>query len=105
MSYIGNGTTADTIAASSGADASECRLCNQLQRENEFSVGLCLFIGHGYGIPELFGCQTTLVYNGIDRFQAVVGPQNGIAGIILEIDDVEQIFHIGCGFAAGAAGT
>ena len=94
MSYIGNGTTADTIAATSGADASECRLCNQLQRENEFSVGLCLFIGNRYDIPELFGREASFIDDRIDRLQPVVGPQNGIAGLVLEIDDVEQLFYI-----------
>ena len=41
----------------------------------------------------------------IDRLQPVVGPQNGIARLVLEIDDVEQILHVGRGFAAGTAGT
>ena len=79
MSYIGNRTTDAATSGPSGTDASKCRLRDQLQGKNEFSIGLCLLIGHGYGIPELFGCQTTLVHNGIDRLRPVVGPQNGIA--------------------------
>ena len=85
-------------------DSDDRSLCNQLQRENEFSVGLCLFIGYGYGIPELFGREASFIDDRIDRLQPVVGPQNGIARLVLEIDDVEQLFHIGRGFAAGSAG-
>ena len=85
-------------------DSDDRSLCNQLQRENEFSVGLCLFIGYGYGIPELFGREASFIDDRIDRLQPVVGPQNGIAGLVLEIDDVEQILHVGRSFAAGAVG-
>ena len=82
-------------------DSDDRSLCNQLQREYEFSVGLCLFIGYGYGIPELFGREASFIDDRIDRLQPVVGPQNGIARLVLEIDDVEQILHVGRGFAAG----
>ena len=94
MSYIGNGTTADTIAATSGTDVSKCRLRDQLQGKNEFSIGLCLFIGYGYGISEIFGREASFIDDRIDRLQSVVGPQNGIARLILEIDDVEPLFYI-----------
>ena len=94
MSYIGNGTTADTIAATSGTDVSKCRLRDQLQGKNEFSIGLCLLIGNRYGIPELFGRETSFIDDRIDRLQPVVGSQNGIARLVLEIDDVEPLFYI-----------
>ena len=75
-------------------DSDDRSLCNQLQRENEFSVGLCLFIGNRYGIPEIFGREASFIDDRIDRLRPVVGSQNGIAGLILEIDDVEPLFYI-----------
>ena len=79
----------------------DCGLGDHLQGKNEFSIGLCLLGSNRYGIPELFGRETSFIDDRIDRLQPVVGSQNGIARLVLEIDDVEQLFHISRGFAAG----
>ena len=86
-------------------DSNDRGLCNHLQGEYQFAVRFGLLGSDRYGISEIFGREASFIDDRIDRLQSVVGSQNGIAGLILEIDDVEQLFHIGCGFAAGAAET
>ena len=86
-------------------DSNDRGLCNHLQGEYQFTVRFGLLGSNRYGIPEIFGREASFIDNRIDRLQPVVGPQNGIARLVLEIDDVEQILHVGRGFAAGAAGT
>ena len=85
-------------------DSNDRGLCNHLQGEYQFTVRFGLLGSNRYGIPEIFGREASFIDNRIDRLQPVVGPQNGIARLVLEIDDVEQLFHIGRGFAAGSAG-
>ena len=85
-------------------DSNDRGLCNHLQGEYQFTVRFGLLGSNRYGIPEIFGREASFIDNRIDRLQPVVGPQNGIAGLVLEIDDVEQILHVGRSFAAGAVG-
>ena len=82
-------------------DSNDRGLCNHLQGEYQFTVRFGLLGSNRYGIPEIFGREASFIDNRIDRLQPVVGPQNGIARLVLEIDDVEQILHVGRGFAAG----
>ena len=82
-------------------DSDDRSLCNHLQGEYQFTVRFGLLGSDRYGIPELFGREASFIDDRIDRLQPVVGPQNGIARLVLEIDDVEQILHVGRGFAAG----
>ncbi len=103
MTYIGNRATDAATSGTTGADASECSLSDYLQRKYQFAVRFGLFGSDRYGIPEIFGRQASFIDDRIDRLQPVVGPQNSIARLVLEIDDVEQLFHIGRGFAAGSA--
>jgi len=69
-------------------DSNDRGLCNHLQGEYQFTVRFGLLGSNRYGIPEIFGREASF-------------PQNGIARLVLEIDDVEQILHVGRGFAAG----
>ena len=82
-------------------DSDDRSLCNHLQGEYQLTVRFGLLGSNRYGIPELFGREASFIDDRIDRLQPVVGPQNGIARLVLEIDDVEQILHVGRGFAAG----
>ena len=104
MFYIGNRASDDAVSATAGIDTSDRGLCNHLQGEYQLTVRFGLFGSNRYGIPELFGREASFIDDRIDRLQPVVGPQNGIAGLVLEIDDVEQILHVGRSFAAGAVG-
>ena len=101
MFYIGNRASDDAVSATAGIDTSDRGLCNHLQGEYQLTVRFGLFGSNRYGIPELFGREASFIDDRIDRLQPVVGPQNGIARLVLEIDDVEQILHVGRGFAAG----
>ena len=78
---------------------------DHLQGKYQLTVRFGLLGSDRYGIPELFGREASFIDDRIDRLQPVVGPQNGLARLVLEIDDVEQILHVGRGFAAGTAGT
>ncbi len=95
MFYIGNRASDDAVSATAGIDTSDRGLCNHLQGEYQLTVRFGLFGSNRYGIPELFGREASFIDDRIDRLQPVVGPQNGIARLVLEIDDVEQILHVG----------
>jgi len=69
-------------------DSNDRGLCNHLQGEYQFTVRFGLLGSNRYGIPEIFGREASFI-------------ENGIARLVLEIDDVEQILHVGRGFAAG----
>ena len=75
-------------------DSDDRGLGNYLQGEYQFTVRFGLLGSNRYGIPEIFGCEASFIDDRIDRLQPVVGPQNGIARLVLEIDDVEQLFYI-----------
>ena len=77
--YIGNRATDTASSSPTGADASECRLCNHLQGEYQFTVRFGLLGSDRYGISEIFGREASFIDDRIDRLQPVVGPQNGIA--------------------------
>ena len=87
----------------SGADASSAAW-RPFAGKYQLTVRFSLLGSDRYGIPELFGREASFIDDRIDR--APTGRQpDGIARLVLEIDDVEQILHVGRGFAAGTAGT